>query len=256
MIIRPIQSDLLLITQADHAALAARIMTAWRADDFPTRPTRARVLEATRQHDLGWQPEDAAPRIDLASGTPYDVVTAPLELRQGAWPRAIDLLAPEDPYAGALVAHHAWTVYRRFSESPDWLEFFSRMERRRDELLAPGALDPNAFERDYAILGMGDRWSLIFCYGWLEPNLRQGYRATLTFDATSPEPSDTGVIDGGCLEITPDPFDGATVPLDVPAWRIPARRYASDADMRDVLARAPIVHLTGVARGPQLGPGL
>ena len=51
------------------------------------------------------------------------------------------------------------------------------------------------------------------------------------------------------LKITPDPFAGNVVALDVTARRVPARRYTSDGDLRETLARAAIVRLTGVARG-------
>lgn len=177
------------------------------------------------------------------------MVGAPLHLRQGAWPRALDRLAPRDAYVAALVAQHALTVYRRFALAPEWEEFFPAMERRRDDLLATGEPGLDTFLQDYAIVGMGDRWSLVFCYGWPEPNLMAGYRAKLHGGALAREQTGAGTVDGGWLEITPDPFEGAAVPLDVPAWCVPARRYASDADLRDTMAHAPIVHLTGVACG-------
>lgn len=247
MIVRRLDADLLLIAQVDHAALAARIMIAWRADGFPERPTRARVLKATGQHDLGWQIVDAAPSIDAETGTPYGFVDAPIGVRQGVWPRALDRLAPQDPYVAALVAQHAATVYRRFASTPGWEAFFPEMERRRDELLATQGLDFDTLLHDYAIVGMGDLWSLVFCNNWQEPHSRERYRAILHGSVIPREQADTGIVRGGWLEITPDPFDGAAVPLDVPAWQVPARRYASDADLRDTVARAPIVHLTGVA---------
>ena len=75
------------------------------------------------------------------------------------------------------------------------------------------------------------------------------YRAVLHDSAIPREPAEADTVHGGWLEVTPDPFGGAVVPLDVPAWRIPARRYASDADLRDTVARAPTVRLTGVAAG-------
>ncbi len=249
MIIRRFEDDLLLIAQVDHAALAARIMTAWRADGFPERPTRARVLEATDRHDLGWQIVDAAPSIDPETGRPYDFVGAPLDVRQGVWPRAVDQLASQDPYIAALVAHHAATVYRRFLQTPGWEAFFPNMERRRDDLLATQAVGRDTFLRDYAIVAVGDLCSLVFCNTSQGPQAREGYRVTLHERVIPREQADTSIIDGGWLEITPDPFEGATVRLDVPGWRVPARRYASDADLRDSVAQAPIVHLTGVAAG-------
>jgi hypothetical protein len=235
VIIRRHDTNLLLITQPDHAALAGRIMSAWRADDLETRPTRARVLHATSDHDLGWQLVDASPSVDPASGEPHDFVTSPLELKQGVWSRALDQLAPQDSYVAALVAHHAATVYRRFLSTSGWETFFRDMERRRDEWLTTQPFDRSTFLRDYAIVSVGDLCSLMFCSEQREPQSREGYR--------------TALHEGHWLEITPDPFQGATIPMEVPARRIPARRYVSDADLRDTVARAPIVQLTGVAAG-------
>lgn len=249
MIIRPVGTDLLLIAQVDHAALAARIVTAWRTGGFPDRPTRARVLEATCHHDIGWQSLDAAPAVDADTGKPRDFITVGLDVKQGVWTRALDRLAPQDPYVAALVAHHAQFVYRRLESTPGWEAFFPAMERRRDELLAAQALDRDTFLQDYVFLRAGDLWSLVFCHDQPEPALWEGYRAVLHRGTIPHEKADPGIVHGGWLEITPDPFDGAIVPLDVPARRIPARPYASDADLRDTVARAPIVQLTGVAAG-------
>ena len=246
MIIQRLDSDLLLITQVDHAALAGRIMTAWRADGFPQRPTHARVLEATSQHDLGWQIVDAAPTVSSETETPHAFLDAPLAVRQGVWPRAMDQLEPRDPYVAALVAQHALSVYRRFAPTPGWEEFFPGIERRRDELLATQGLDFDTFLHDYEIVGMGDLWSLVFCNGWHDPYSMGAYRAVLHRSPPA-EKSDANTTPGGWLEITPDPFEGAQVPLNVVARRVPARRYSSDADQRHTIARAPVVHLTGVA---------
>jgi len=248
MIIRRVDDDLLLITQVDHAALAERIMAAWRRDKFLERPTRTRVLRATGQHDLGWQAVDAVPMIDPDSGSPYEFVNAPLEVRQGVWARALNELAPQDPYVAALVAHHAATVYRRYVQTPGWETFFPEMERRRDELLATQALGFDTFRRDYAIVGVGDLCSLVFCAA-LELDAREGYRATLHPEPGPRNIADAAIVYGGWVEVAPDPFAGATVPLEVPARRVPARRYASDDDLRETIASASIVQLTGVAAG-------
>src|SRR5690349_3605110 len=115
MIVRRHGGDLLLITQVDHAMLAGRIMSAWRAGGLPGLSTRARILDATARHDIGWLTVDAAPTIDPPSGAPHDFLNGPLPLRQGVWPRALDLLAADDRYVAALVAHHARTVYGRYA---------------------------------------------------------------------------------------------------------------------------------------------
>ena len=144
-------------------------------------------------------------------------------------------LAAEDRYVAALVAQHALTVYRRYSGDPDWQPFFRDMELRRDDLIALDTLF--TFLQDYTIVGLGDLFSLIFCNDWREPYLMESYQA---------------ILHGDCLRIAPDPFEGATVPLEVEARRIPARAYTSDADLRTTLAEAPIVRLSGTATGAPL----
>jgi len=244
MIVRPDGSGhLLLIRQPDHSELAGRIMEAWRADKFAERPTRAQVLRATSHHDIGWitglEGGDDLPRVNPENGAPFGFVDAPLSVRQGVWARAIERLGTGaeggDAYVAALVAQHALTVYRRFSGDPDWQPFFKEMELRRDDLIAPDTLF--TFLLDYTIVGLGDLFSLIFCAGWREPYLMESYQA---------------ILHGDCLRIAPDPFEGATVSLDVEARRIPARVYTSDADLRATLTEAPIVRLSGTATGAPL----
>src|SRR5262245_58022953 len=112
MIIRRRDSSLLLITQPDHAALAARIMRHWVAEAFQDSPRHAGILAAVEAHDNGWLEVDAAPLVEAASGKLVDFVDAPDEIKQGVWPRAVDGLRAE-PYQAALVAQHAVHVYGR-----------------------------------------------------------------------------------------------------------------------------------------------
>jgi hypothetical protein len=246
MIVRRDGHDWLVMTQPDHAALAGDLMEAWRADGLPDRPTRARVLRALREHDDGWRETDAAPLVD-AEGNPYDYMKIPLPIRQGIWPRTVDRLAADDAYVAALVAQHAVTVYRRYHADPAWQDFFTQMGQRRDDLVArvmtesasAGSASFGSFLLDYTVLGVGDLFSQVFCNGWPQPYLIEGYQAILRDDR---------------LTISPDPFDGATVALEVVARRIPARPYASDQDLRDTLAQAPSQRLTGLAIGGERQP--
>jgi hypothetical protein len=235
MIVRRTTTHLLLITQPDHAALASRIMARWRADGLPARPTREVVLEAVRQHDIGWTPEDASPRLDPAAQAPYDFVSAPLEVRQAIWPRAIGQLEPTSPYVAALIAQHARTVYRRYEGDPHWQPFLDAMDRSRDRLVNRAhEADLHAFLRDYAIVAIGDLLSLTFCNGWTDPGEIAGYRVQLRGDR---------------LEVQPDPFDNATVPLAIDARQLPLKAYCTTLDLLDAFRRAPTVTLTGEVVG-------
>ena len=90
-------------------------MEAWTA--LATHPRRAPILHAIGEHDNGWAEADAAPSVNPATGNPIDFVSAPLTVRHGVWPRAVQRLAP-DPWAAALVAQHAITVYERYASDP------------------------------------------------------------------------------------------------------------------------------------------
>lgn len=238
MIVRHTQGRLLCLSQPDHAALAGRLAEAWAADGLPNRPTRDRVLEAVRQHDIGWTPEDQALRFDAASHGPHGFVSAPVDVKQGAFLRGVEALSPGDPYVAALVAQHGLTVYRRFQHDPAWSSFFPTLEARRDDLcgrfLGDSGAAPFTFLQDYTVLGLCDLFSLVFCNGWREPHLMEGYEA---------------VLEGDRLVVTPDPFGGAVVDLDVAARALPLRPYWSQSDLDAAWAEAEPTRLTGSAIG-------
>lgn len=234
MIVRTRDASLELITQPDHARLAAQILDGWRADGLPARPTRATLLFATREHDRGWLTVDAMPPIDPSTGRPYDFVAAPDPIKHELWPRAVAELGAVSPYAAALVAEHALTVYAQHRDSPEWAAFFETLARERDAWLTASAQPVRQLEVDYRLLRLADLVSLAFCNGWTEPREHAGYRLILA---------------GAEMTITPDPFDGARVPLQVPMRAIPARVYASTADLLAALRGATPSAVEGVCRG-------
>ena len=205
MILRPTESFQLLITQPDHAALAARIMQEWSADGLPASPRRALILLAVEEHDNGWREVDASPLIDAATGRILDFITVADEVKRGVWPRALARLA-HAPYAAALVAEHALHVYRRYRPQPDWARHFEEMEdARARHLAAASPLTLDDLLRDYFFLRIGDLASLTFCNGWTEvqtDDLGYGYSIRL---------------EEARLVVSPDPFAGRTIPIEVTA---------------------------------------
>ncbi len=202
VIIRPAPGSPLLITQPDHAALAARIMAQWRADELPESSRRADILLAVTEHDGGWLEIDHTPMRNDA-GEILDFMTAPVEIRQGVWPRAVARLG-HAPYAAALVAQHAIHVYARYRADDRWQAFFRDMELRRDaQLRAAAPATPEELLADYRFVRIGDLLSLTFCAGWTNAQTDPyGYVARL---------------DDTRLTIEPDPFAGGQVALVVPA---------------------------------------
>jgi hypothetical protein len=223
-----------MITQPDHAALAGRIMGRWVTRGFPDEPRRPSILRAIAEHDIGWREVDATPLIDEKSGQVLDFVSAPASVRQGVWPRAVEALA-DDPIVGALVAEHAVQVYGRFRPDAGWSEFFAKMTALRDEQAGRAGLSYAELSRHYFFVRAGDLISLTFCTGWLDAHAIDDHEIRLI------GPNDVG--------IRPDPFDGATVPFEIAARALPNRAFSSAAQAAEVFRQAPLIGLTGTARG-------
>jgi hypothetical protein len=234
VIIRDEGDTLLFITQPDHARMAGETIAHWKADGFEDHPRRESILLAAREHDNGWTEEDAAPRVG-ADGMPLDFVHAPASVRQGAWPRAVERLARTDVYAAALVALHALTVYSAMRADRSWDGFFERMAALKDEMAArAGGIAANTLDEDYRFVHAADRLSLALCTGWTEPLESSGRRIILA---------------GDTVQVTPDPFEGARVPMRVPVRRLPRRTYASGTELAEELRAARVEWLEGWAAG-------
>lgn len=230
MIVRDLDGTLELITQPDHAHLAERIMS--RCNELSRHPRAASILRAVREHDNGWVEEDALPRIDPDTGRVVDFISAPAATRQGVWPRGVSRVA--DPWSAALVAQHAITVYDRYRDHPDWLQFFAEMHKIRDREVrgSGGALDD--LLADYTWVRLGDLVSLVFCTNWIEE--QQFGEWAVGYDGTR-------------VRVRPDPFGGREVPFQISARRVRSMRFGSDRELQDALRHAPTILLTGAAVG-------
>jgi hypothetical protein len=234
LIIRKEAKGLLLIRQPDHAAAAADMMEAWSLDGLPSNPRRDSILSAVRSHDNGWIEEDDE-TIVAEDGTPVDFIGVRFEVKQRVWPRCVDRLGEYWPYVAALVAQHSVTIFRDSRTKPEWQPYFEAQTGRRDALLTRCAPQiASKLDEDYRFLRMADLMSLVFCNGWLDPLEYSGH---------------SFVLNGNTLTVTPDPFAGARVELRIPAKRVPARAYASSAELRAELDAATLEELEGVVVG-------
>ncbi len=227
MIVRPGDGVLHLITQPDHAALARRIMSLWPSLQKAER--RRDILTAIEHHDRGWREPDAAPTVDPATGRIHDFVHAPVEVRQGVWPESVRRLAAA-PWAAALVAHHALSIYDRFRGDQAWAAFFPRMTALRDEHLAAAGGEVKALARDYVYVRLGDLLSLAFCTAGREPSTLGPWTIRL---------------DGSRLHVDPNPFV-VDVTFAVEAREIADEPYRTDEALRTAIAAAPSCALEGV----------
>ena len=227
MIVRHLQDRIQLVTQPDHAHLARAIME--HCVPLGNHPRRAAILHAIGEHDNGWTEEDAAPTVNPDAGSVVDFVSAPLSVRHRVWPRGVARLA-NDPWAAALVAQHAITVYDRFRSDPEWTSFFAEMETRRDALLRAGPLPLDDLHADYAFVRLADLISLTFCTGWSDEQRFREWSVTRH---------------GARVVVTPDAFGGADVPIEIDAREVPNLPFRSDEELRRALRHGKTVTLRG-----------
>jgi hypothetical protein len=231
MIVHPVRDNVLLITQPDHAHLARTVMD--HCVPLKTRPRRDAILHAIAEHDNGWAEADAAPTVHGATGNVADFVSVPLGVRHAVWPRGIARLAG-DPWAAALVAQHALTVYGRFRSDSEWTPFFAEMEAARDATLRASGMPLDDLMADYAFVRLGDLISLAFCTGSTDEQRFGDWTVQL---------SGTRVV------VTPDAFGGTAIPFEIAAREIGCRTFRSDTELRDALSNANTTTLRGDVAG-------
>ena len=234
MILRPEGEKLLAIAQADHAALAGRIMERWALDGLTVNPRRREVLLAVAEHDNGWEAIDQKPLVDAATGRLMDFLSATTVAKQEVWPRGIASLS-HAPYAAALVAQHAAHIYARFRGDAEWDSFFADMEAQRDRYVALAGASLDELLRDYAFVRVGDLLSLTFCNAWT--------------DAKTDEFGYTARLEGTNLTVQPDPFEGHSFVLEIRARELPKQVYASEAEATAAFEAAPGRLLQGMISG-------
>ncbi len=227
-----------LVTQPDHARLAAELLSLWRADGLPNHPRRGELLFAVREHDNGWREADAAPAADPRTGRPLSFLDLPFAPRSEIWERGTRRYLAERPYAALLVTWHALEIHADRHGRPEWRLLLERLEERRRELLEATGAGEEEVAGDYHWLDLADFLSLVACNGWTEPFERRGMR---------------GRYAEGHLLLEPFPLAGATT-LPVDARWIPDRPYRGDADLGGELAAAKWRKL-GVKIAPAGAPG-
>ena len=222
MIVTRAESGLRLVTQPDHARVAAEILSLWRADDLPAHPRRGDLLFAVREHDNGWQGADAAPRVNRERGAPHDFLDYPEDPRRQLWQAASERFAAKRPAAAVLISRHALEIHRDRRGQESWAGFFETIEAGLAAQLEASGLDVELLESDYPWLYAADGISLRAC-GALDDGF-DSHRAHVRRD-------------GAQLILDPFPLAGATT-FRVPCRYIPDRRYESDTDLAIELASA------------------
>lgn len=232
MIVAAQNGTLRVITQNDHAHLAAELLSLWRSEGLPENPRREALLFAAREHDNGWREIDAAPRIDSATGRPHDFVSLPHSDRRELWQRGTLRYLDRQPYAALLVLQHARNLHRHLAEDADWRPILERWTELTEELLANLGASRQQMHEDYRWIDLADLFSLALCHRIDQLPERSGYRGRL-----AKEPPGQSQKVQGTLQLDPFPLAGSTT-FSVPSRQIPDRSYRSDLDLAMELAMA------------------
>lgn len=220
-------ATLRVVTQGDHAKLAADLLSLWRVPELVQHPRRSALLTATRHHDDGWQGLDAAPRVG-ASGEPLDFVSLPLELRVEAWKRSAQPSSgavADDPWARLLVLRHSFELTTH-NPSPVASALGEALEEEMTERLEPRFEEREVLESDYRWLQLADQLSLLLCIGEPGPCSVDRWH---------------GLWRDQELYLEPFPLAGATR-FSVASRRIANRHYPDATDLAVELATSRWAH--------------
>jgi hypothetical protein len=253
MIRRDDGRDWLLISQVDHAHLAGEIAALWGNESVPALPLPEWLVPAVRDHDEAWREWEHSPSIDPDNGKPREFLEMTMPEATQIWSRSISA-CDRRPMSRLWVSRHFQYLAR--------LALDSRKDVREDVAALESFLAEQAEVERVDRAAYGSRPEL---GGRYDEVAEQGFRFVQMFDrmslwlccATRSKPQDFSVPGFGAVRFTPQP-DGSTfvaepfplsvdeLSLSVPARRIPAKIYESDANYRKALAAAPVEMLRWV----------
>ena len=250
MIRRDDKGDWLLISQVEHARIAAELAAVWGNDNVPALPVAEWLVPAIHHHDDGWNVWEQSPTVDPATSKPRDFTEMPMSVATSIWSASIEACANTGTLGGVWVSKHFCWLAERAQES------------RKDE---PAELTPI---QEFLQTQADDqaRWKQLAAVSFeqheLDALIEAGFRYVQFFDRISlwlccaqrSEPFEIDNPGGGKISLTPldsnrftiDPWPLSVdvMSLAVDARRIPARDYASDAELHGAISAASPEFLT------------
>jgi uncharacterized protein DUF3891 len=259
----------LLITQMEHARLAASLAAQFGNPRFAAPLPRAPVLQAVELHDAGWPLHDDAPTLNPA-GLPTDVFEMPLETDLAIWSKSTDLAGP-NPYARLLISLHGLSLSMRSvihtpAQKFGLIKFqHQQIEIQENLRRAIGLPTDQPLRHGLAELGRSPEEDLVlFNFHLLQfadqlsLNLCLGQVRLPAIDHFSPRPGESAVTlrfsraKSGEYSVDPWPFEVDMLPVPIQARRIPARTYKGPSDLHAELNQAPQETLSLLIRSAAL----
>jgi len=236
MLHRPTSEGTIVIGQPGHAWVSGQIARAWAEPFAPWEE----VCLGAEQHDVAWVGWERSPERDPETGLPYTFSALPRLRRLELWSGAAALLLPQSRYAALLVSLHGTLLVERFPPGGDedvQRALASYLERERDfqaRIIESLRADPRygahataeAVERNRELIFAWDGLSLALLHGVSKERTAAGH----TLAPVEGNPSR--------VTVSPWPFREDEVSLACEG-RLLTETYASEADLRRGLAKAP-----------------
>lgn len=244
----------LLISQIEHARLSAELATAWRTESS-AHPDEVRdeLLAAILHHDDGWASSEANPTVDPESGKPYSFTELARDQSLILWRDSILRARQFGPLAGWVVAGHFVRLLvdsddAERDSSRDWL---AQVSKWRQSWLNEWHAD-NRQLNTVALAGECLEW--VRTFDWISLWLCCNCSATVEDEPDEPMTIEPGAVcdrhvtfspantrakgEPSTIYVTPWPFAGEQVEVDVLGYAVQAKRYT----LADELAknRSPV----------------
>lgn len=127
-----------LISQVEHARIAAEVCAAWNAAAFPLAVPHDELLAAVVHHDDGWLVWEMRPTT--VDGRPRDFMEMPLDESLAIWRRSIAVAQTFGPLAAYAVGSHFAALCRwsreKAGHTEEWRYLADEFIAEQDELAA------------------------------------------------------------------------------------------------------------------------
>ncbi len=232
-----------IISQIDHARLAAKLSKHWGGGPFAAIEPREPLQWAIEHHDDGWRDWDRHPGVDASTGVPRQFTEMEPAETLAIWTQSIDAAAAQGLLEGYLVAGHFCRLGRRATAGKDhdaswqpFIQFLDHYERNSQEWLAqwqsqsPEFNTPQRAAKSLDQLQFFDTFSLWFCCS--ESTDREVVDTPSGTDLTIDPRS------GSQIRLSPWPLSVETLELEVTGRLIPADRYTKADDLAAARSQA------------------
>jgi hypothetical protein len=282
MIITRRDDALCLVTQVEHARVAAELCSHWGNDDFEPPAPAASVRLAAELHDDGWRAADEEPLLNAETGRPLHFLEIDLADHVAFYRHGVEGAMRRDAYSGLLVSMHWTGLYRsRWGLQSDMVfageegpaaqlirDAIDDQERHWIELKRPlmSTGHRSDFEarlwHNYDLLQAFDVLSLYLCTATLTPGTGPALAVTATLreidQASGPRTIDAvpqaigaeraqlrlETVASAVVAVDPYPFDSEPLRVAARGRLIAERRYDSAATAAAALAGSTTVDLS------------